>query len=127
MPRSSKKWEKKVTAKARKKYGNGNVEEQVYIRPFDSNGKAENYRVRVDNTIMQGGGAPRLIDAKASTTAGYTKNQRKGYPLIAANGGIIESGPMTNTRIPPTTVERIDSVTICKDAEPIKSSLIFQD
>jgi RHS repeat-associated protein len=109
---AGKKWEKNVTSSARKMYGKKNVGEQVVIRPFEQNGKTVNYTVRVDNTITGKGHSPRLIDAKASTTAGYTKNQKKGYPLIAQNGGIIESGPMSGTKVAPTRVERIDPSTI---------------
>jgi RHS repeat-associated protein len=105
-------WEQNVTNQARGKYGAGNVQEQVYIRPLDANGNPVNYRVRADNTITQPGKPIDVIDAKASSTAGYTPNQKSGYPLIKQNGGIIESGPNAGTVLPPTTVRRIDPTNI---------------
>ncbi|MBC9358049.1 hypothetical protein, partial [Escherichia coli] len=104
------------TAVLKAKYGQNAVHEQVYIRPLDANGKPVNYRVRLDNVIEhQGPGAkPSLIDAKASSTAPYTHNQKKGYPLISKNGGVIESGPMSGTRVGPTDVIRIEPVDLSR-------------
>ncbi|ALI01326.1 hypothetical protein AO353_09695 [Pseudomonas fluorescens] len=110
--KAGKTWETTVTGRAKTKYGANNVEEQVLIRPFDASGKPVNYRVRVDNMVKQTNSPPRLIDAKASTTAGYTKNQKKGYPLIFKHGGTIESGSLKGTAIKASTVERIDPQTI---------------
>ncbi len=62
--------------------------------------------------VKQTNSPPRLIDAKASTTAGYTKNQKKGYPLILKHGGTIESGSFKGTAIKASTVERNDPQTI---------------
>ena len=105
---AGKTWEGKVTSTAQAKYGAPNVQEQVYIRPLDSTGKPANYRVRADNTIgAPGSNTPRIIDAKASPTAGMTTNQKKGYPLIEQYGGIIESGPSKGVQIGPTRVEII--------------------
>jgi RHS repeat-associated protein len=109
---AGKSWEKVVTQSARNKYGAKNVHEQVYIRPLDASGKPVNYRVIVDNAITQPKAPIRLVDAKASTTAGHTKNQTKGYPLIQQNGGIIESGKLKGTQVPPTTALRIDPTKI---------------
>lgn len=53
-------------------------------------------------------GALKLYDAKASSTAGFTPNQKTGYPLVGANGGVIESGPMAGTTIGPSNVLRIE-------------------
>ncbi|WP_289693656.1 RHS repeat domain-containing protein, partial [Escherichia coli] len=105
-----------TTAVLKAKYGQNAVHEQVYIRPLDANGKPVNYRVRLDNVIEhQGPGAkPSLIDAKASSTAPYTHNQKKGYPLISKNGGVIESGPMSGTRVGPTDVIRIEPVDLSR-------------
>ncbi|MEK8982192.1 RHS domain-containing protein, partial [Escherichia coli] len=105
-----------TTAALKAKYGQNAVHEQVYIRPLDANGKPVNYRVRLDNVIEhQGPGAkPSLIDAKASSTAPYTHNQKKGYPLISKNGGVIESGPMSGTRVGPTDVIRIEPVDLSR-------------
>lgn len=44
----------------------------------------------LDNTINTNGRSPRLVDAKASQSAGYTKIQKTGYPLLSKNGGVIE-------------------------------------
>lgn len=111
---AGKAWEGTVTGTAQGKYGTGNVQTQVMVRPLDASGNPVGYRVRVDNVITQPGAPPRLIDAKASTTAGYTPNQTTGYPLIGTNGGIIESGPLAGTTIAPTTVQRVDPSNIGK-------------
>jgi hypothetical protein len=79
------------------------------VRPLDANGNPVNYRVRLDN-VVEGHGPLMPIDAKASSTAGYTPNQTKGYPLISQNGGIIESGPLKGTKIGPTSTSRIEPV-----------------
>jgi hypothetical protein len=112
--KAGKAWEGKVTKAAQNKYGAQNVQEQIYVRPIGANGQPVNYRVRVDNVITGQQGGPRLIDAKASTTAGYTKNQTTGYPLIKSNGGIIESGTLKGTAVK-TDVTRIDPRTISTD------------
>jgi RHS repeat-associated protein len=105
---SGRAWEGTVTSTARGKYGAANVQEQVYIRPLDAQGNPVSYRVRVDNTIgAPGSSTPRIIDAKASPTAGFTPNQKTGYPLIRNYRGIIESGPSAGTRVGPTRVEII--------------------
>lgn len=77
----------------------------MLIRPFDENGKPVNYRVRADNVITGQPGGIKVIDAKASATAGFTKNQRKGYPLIGQYGGMIESGTLKGTKLNPTEIE----------------------
>jgi RHS repeat-associated protein len=109
--KAGKVWEGQVTKTAQNKYGTQNVHEQVTIRPLDAQRKPVNYRVRADNVITGQTGGPIVIDAKASTTARYTPNQTKGYPLIGVNGGIIESGPLKGTVIGPTKVKRIDPET----------------
>ncbi|MEI7019473.1 hypothetical protein [Pectobacterium parmentieri] len=101
-----------MTQAAKDKYGAENVHEQVYIRPLDASGKPADYRVIVDNAIRTPDGSLKLVDAKASSTAGFTKNQKKGYPLIGEHGGIIESGSMKGTVIPRSDVVRIDPNTI---------------
>lgn len=105
-------WEQNVDTIARGKYGSSNVESQVLVRPLDASGNPVNYRVRLDNTISQPGQQLRLVDAKGSQSAGYTRNQTKGYPLLQQNGGVIESGSVRGTVIPRTRVERIDPVGI---------------
>ncbi|ECF1702455.1 hypothetical protein E1B77_16140 [Salmonella enterica subsp. enterica] len=105
---NGKAWEATVTQAAKNKYGADNVLEQVYIRPYDAAGKPVKYRAIVDNAITNPNDSVKLMDAKASTTVGFTKNQRAGYPLIGQNGGVIESGPMKGTVLPPTKVSRID-------------------
>nr|WP_043988870.1 hypothetical protein [Pectobacterium parmentieri] len=109
---NGKAWERDVTQAAKDKYRAENVHEQVYIRPLDASGKPADYRVIVDNAIRTPDGSLKLVDAKASSTAGFTKNQTKGYPLIGKHGGIIESGSMKGTVLPATKVSRIDPSTI---------------
>ncbi|WP_231617134.1 RHS repeat-associated core domain-containing protein [Erwinia sorbitola] len=109
---NGKAWEANVTQAAQNKYGANNVFEQVYIRPLDANGNPVNYRVIVDNAITSPNSPVKLVDAKASTTAPFTKNQTKGYPLLSQNGGIIDSGPLSGKTIGPTGVNRIDPTTI---------------
>ncbi|MDN8602296.1 RHS repeat-associated core domain-containing protein [Citrobacter sp. S2-9] len=109
---NGKAWEATVTQTAKGKYGANNVLEQVYIRPLDANGNPVGYRVIVDDVITSPNSPIKLVDAKASTTAPFTKNQKLGYPLLSQNGGIIESGPLAGTTIGPTSVSRIDPTTI---------------
>jgi uncharacterized protein RhaS with RHS repeats len=99
-----------VTAKAQGKYGAGNVNNEVYIRPTLNNGKPANYRIRADNTVNAGGSKvpTKILEAKGSATAPLTKNQKKGFPLIRKNGGTIETGTGRGkvlTPIPPTKVQ----------------------
>ncbi|WP_229477319.1 RHS repeat-associated core domain-containing protein [Massilia rubra] len=102
---NGKAWEGTVTSAAKTKYGAGNVQEQVYIRPLDAAGKPVNYRVIADNTIGPAKAPSKIIDSKGSPSAGLTTNQKAGYPLIRNNGGIIESGPGAGTIIPPTPIQ----------------------
>jgi hypothetical protein len=51
-----------------------------------------------------------LIDAKSSATAGLTRNQRAGYPLVERFGGVVRgqaggSVLPAGTIVPPTTVQ----------------------
>ena len=71
-----------VTTTAEGKYGAGNVQSEVYIRPLDANGNPVNYRVRVDNTVGTSGNKipTKILEAKGSATAPLTPNQAKGYP-----------------------------------------------
>ncbi|WP_205880128.1 hypothetical protein, partial [Lampropedia aestuarii] len=89
---SGKKHADLVTQKAQSKYGPQNVQTEVYIRPLDNNGNPVNYRVRADNTVGSAKSPDFIIESKGSPNAPLTKNQKKGYPLIDRNGGIIKQG-----------------------------------
>lgn len=104
---SGKLWENQVNTAAESKYGKANVESQVLVRPLDANGNPVNYRVRLDNIITQPGQPIRLLDAKGSAKAGFTKRQRSGYPFINDHGDIIESGAMKGMQIPKTKVQLV--------------------
>ncbi|QKJ30366.1 RHS repeat-associated core domain-containing protein [Mucilaginibacter mali] len=85
--------------------GHINIAEQVSIKPNGETG-----RVRLDN-ISTKDGKIALTDAKSSSTAGYTKNQKAGYPAIAKKGGTVvgnkgaAQGYPAGTIIPPTKVD----------------------
>ena len=94
-----------------------NVAEQVYIRPIvnpNAVGEARfaSYRVRADNLARdRATGGLHVLDAKTTPGARLSDNQRPGYPLIAANGGRIEShglprGLGHGTELGPTPVSR---------------------
>ncbi|MBK6467792.1 MAG: hypothetical protein IPF96_13745 [Rhodobacter sp.] len=74
-----------------------NVAQQVYIRPiigWDDLGRPRyaGYRVRVDNLARdRASGGLQILDAKTTPRAPLTPNQKAGYPLIAANGGRVET------------------------------------
>jgi RHS repeat-associated protein len=98
-----------VTANAQSKNGAANVRNEVYIRPILDNGKLANYRIRADNTVHANNSMKpsQILEAKGSATAPFTKNQKKGFPLIQRNGGIIETGTgkqKTFMKIDPTKV-----------------------
>jgi len=107
------------------------VAEQVHIRPithFDANGNPvyANYKVIADNVgLDRSTGGLHILDAKTTTSAPLTRNQTSGYPLIAANGGRVESrglgGPLAHhTDLPPTPVSRaIPNVTLSDPNMPI--------
>ena len=99
-----------------------NIAQQVNIRPitgYDSLGRPiyAPYYVRVDNLARdRATGGLQILDAKTTPRAPLTANQEAGYPLIAANGGRIESqglprglghmsdiGPTPVSRAIPTT------------------------
>jgi RHS repeat-associated protein len=101
---NGKAWESAVTSTAQGKYGAANVESQVRIQPLDAQGNPTGGVVIADNVIYGANGAPiKIIDAKASSTAPFTTNQRVGYPNINNNGGIILNGPNAGTKIPAGT------------------------
>ncbi|MBP9182119.1 MAG: DUF4157 domain-containing protein [Fuscovulum sp.] len=90
---------------------------QVYIRPitgWDELGRPiyAPYRVRADTLARdRATGGLQILDAKTTPRAPLTPNQERGYPLIAANGGRVETpglprglAPMTD--IDPTPVSR---------------------
>ena len=74
-----------------------NIAQQVYIRPiigWNSLGRPRyaGYRVRVDNLARdRATGGLQILDAKTTPRAPLTPNQKAGYPLIAANGGRVET------------------------------------
>lgn len=69
-------------------------------------------RVRVDfaSGKVKNGNAisPKLTEAKASSTATFTKNQQTGYPNLAKNGGVVvgkgKEPFVGGTQLPPTEV-----------------------
>jgi hypothetical protein len=89
-----------------------NVEDQVSVRPYTNTGELADYRVRLDAIGSDDAGNMKLTDFKSSDTAGFTPNQRTGYPLLAKYGGVVvgnsggESYP-AGTVIPPTKVDVI--------------------
>lgn len=97
----------KVITQALEDQGRTNIAEQVTVKPNGAEGN-----VRLDNVSTQNGEI-KLTDAKSSETAGFTKNQRVGYPAIEQNGGTVvgnngaAQGYPAGTKIPPTKVEVI--------------------
>jgi len=86
-----------------------NVRPQVSIRPYNKDGTLANYRVRVDAIGTDQNGDIALTDFKSSETAGFTQNQKDGYPLIENYGGEVvgDNGGSfypAGTQIPPTPV-----------------------
>jgi filamentous hemagglutinin len=77
------------------------------------NGQLADYTVRVDTMgRSRTNGAIELLDGKSSPGAGFTTNQRTGYPLIQRNGGVVVGGngePFypAGTVIPRTKVQPI--------------------
>ena len=111
-------WEGQVTAAAKGKYGTGHVtttvqgkstqvpvvSEQVRIQPLGPNGKPTGGYVVADNVIYGTNGQPiKILDAKASAKAPFTRNQRAGYPNITNHGGVIMNGPNAGQIIQPGT------------------------
>jgi RHS repeat-associated protein len=86
-----------------------NVVGQVSIRPFTESGDLAVFRVRLDALGTDTGGGTNLFDFKSSATAGFTPNQRLGYPLLEQFGGQVVGGNggvfyPAGTPIPPTPV-----------------------
>jgi hypothetical protein len=74
--------------------------------------KADNgVRTRLDFISNDKNGNVALTEAKSSSTARLTKNQKLAYPSIAENGGVVmgqgKPGFPGGTRIPPTQVNII--------------------
>ena len=128
---NGKAWEGTVTKAAQGKYGAGNVESQVRIQPYDANGKpmikmgkngqpvldkkgnTQPLIVVADNVVYGANGKPiKILDAKASTSAPLTPNQKDGYPNIRGNGGVILSGPNQGRVIGKTPVDIINPSTV---------------
>jgi hypothetical protein len=64
------------------------VESQVSVRSYDdAPGTLAGHGVRLDAMSIDGKGALQLTDFKSSASAGYTRNQTKGYPLLEQYGG----------------------------------------
>ncbi len=82
-----------------------NIQTQVSIKP---EGGSKNVKVDVVST---NNGNINLTEAKSSSTAPLTKNQKEGYPLIEKNGGTIvgqgKPGYEGGTKIGPTKVDVI--------------------
>ena len=102
--KQGKKFEGVVTENL-KQTGHKNIAEQVMAKP---NGGGKN--VRLDNVSTKDGQI-KLTDAKSSTTAPHTKNQKPGYPAIEKSGGTVvgnkgaAQGYPAGTKIPPTKVD----------------------
>jgi hypothetical protein len=84
------------------KAGDTNIEPQITI-------KADNgVKTRVDFVSTNNSGQISLTEAKSSSTAPLTKNQKSAYPSIAQNGGVVvgsgKPGYPGGTVIPPTQV-----------------------
>ena len=60
------------------------TQQEITIRPYDDNGNLVDYNVRVDEINNDF-----FNEVKATETAPYTRNQRKGYELLQRNGGEI--------------------------------------
>ncbi|MCR5599336.1 MAG: HINT domain-containing protein [Ruminococcus sp.] len=77
------------------------TQQEVTIRPYDENGNLVDYNVRVDEINNEF-----FNEVKASETAPYTTNQRKGYELLQKYGGEIRGkgkpGFEGGTKLPPT-------------------------
>jgi RHS repeat-associated protein len=91
-----------------KETGHTNIAEQVTVKPNVQGAK----NVRLDNVSTKQG-AIKLTDAKSSSGAGMTKNQKPGYPAIGKYGGTVvgnkgaAQGYPAGTKIPPTKVDII--------------------
>jgi hypothetical protein len=66
-----------------------NVADQVSIRPLTESGDLASFRVRLDALGTDDAGTIRLFDFKSSETAGFSPNQRVGYPLLQQFGGVV--------------------------------------
>lgn len=83
--------------------GHKNVQQQVTIKPNQAGAK----NVRVDATSVKKGKI-NLTEAKSSSTAPLTKNQKSGFPIIQNSGGTVmgkgKPGIPGGTQIPPTKI-----------------------
>lgn len=84
--------------------GHTNVQQQVTIKPNKTGAK----NVRVDATSVKKGKI-NLTEAKSSSTAPLTKNQKAGFPIIQKSGGTVvgkgKPGIPGGTTVPPTKVK----------------------
>jgi hypothetical protein len=87
------------------------VSRQVRIRPILDNGQPADFYFIADNV-----GTSRIdgrfiaFDSKLTSEAPFTVNQQVGYPLLARNGGIVESQGASianGTRLPATSTYRL--------------------
>lgn len=88
------------------------VESQVRIRPLLDNGQPADFYFIADNLgRSRHGGVVRAFDSKLSSGAPFTSPQLAGYPLLARNGGVVESvgraGFAYGTRLGPTSTFRV--------------------
>lgn len=105
-----------------------NIATQVNIRPIidyqDGNPVYADYYVIADNVARdRATGGLQILDAKTTRRAPLSRNQRTGYPLIAANGGRIESHGLPRglghmTELGPTPVSRAIPTTDLRDLPP---------
>jgi len=96
--------------------GARNLSTEVSVRPFLDTGIVAPFRVRLDALGSIGAalrpGTTMAFEFKSSPTAGFTLNQRIGFPLLMRNGGVVvgagggEVFP-SGTVLPPTPVRVI--------------------
>ncbi len=114
------------------------VATQVRVRPIinpSATGEARfaSYTVIPDNLVIdRATGRYHFLDAKTTPRAPLSRNQRPGYPLIAANGGRIESrglpgGLEHGTVLPATPVSRaIPTSNLAKGELPIGNTPLYE-
>ena len=85
------------------------------IQPNGGNGK-----VRMDH-VSTVNGEIKLRDSKSSATAGFTTNQKSGYPLLEQNGGVVKGNNGAAQGYPDGTVIKPTKVDILrpKPGQPI--------
>lgn len=106
--------------------GHTDIAPQVTVRPNVANASGEKPgNVRLDFVSKNDKNEISLTDAKSSSTAKQTNNQKLGYPLIEQNGGVVtgtngeQFGLPAGTQIPPTPVSIIRPEDLVHEIIPI--------